>query len=72
MESLAPIATGTELAPTPEQMPPTPPRQLDLVLDDARLRRMTLAERQAALRSLAHLLLEAGGMATREAGDDNA
>jgi hypothetical protein len=53
-------------------MLPTAPRQLDLVLDDVRLRGMTPAERQAALRSLAHLLLEASGIATQEAGDDNA
>ena len=72
MEQLVPIATGTAFAPTPQQTAATAPRQLDLALDDARLRRMTTAERQAALRSLAHLLLEAGGMATREAGDDNA
>ena len=72
MEQLVPIATGTAFAPTPQQTGATAPRQLDLALDDARLRRLTPAERQAALRSLAHLLLEAGGMATREAGDDNA
>ena len=71
MESLAPLATGTEFVPIPEETLPTP-RQLDLVLDDARLRRMTPTERQAALRSLAHLLLEAAGIATREAGDDHA
>ena len=38
----------------------------------SRLRGMTPAERQAALRSLARLLLEASGVATREAGDDHA
>jgi hypothetical protein len=31
---------------------------------------MTPAERQAALRALAHLLLEASGIARQEAGDD--
>ena len=71
MESLAPLATGTEFVPIPEETLPTP-RQLDLVLDDARLRLMTPTERQAALRSLAHLLLESVGIATREAGDDHA
>ena len=70
MESLAPLATGTEFVPIPEETLPTP-RQLDLVLDDARLRRMTPTERQVALRSLAHLLLESAGIATREAGDDH-
>jgi hypothetical protein len=33
---------------------------------------MTPAERQAALRTLARLLLEAGGVVTREVGDDRA
>jgi hypothetical protein len=60
----------TEIAPRPAQTPPTAPRQLDLVLDDIRLRGMTPAERQAALRSLAHLLLEASGIATQEISDD--
>ena len=50
----------------------TAPRQLDLVLDDTRFRGMTPAERQAVLRALARLLLEASGVAMREAGDDNA
>ena len=72
MDQLVQIAIGAALAPTPQQTAPIAPRQLDFALDDARVRRMTIAERQAALRSLAHLLLEAGGMATREAGDDNA
>jgi hypothetical protein len=32
---------------------------------------MTSTERQAALQSLAHLLLEAAGVATQEASDDD-
>jgi hypothetical protein len=32
---------------------------------------MTQGERCTALRTLAHLLLEAAGMAMREAGDDH-
>jgi hypothetical protein len=59
-------------APRPERTAPTVPRQLDLVLDDVRLRGMTLAQRQPALRSLAHLLLDASGIATPEVGDDHA
>lgn len=43
-----------------------------LVLDDVRLRAMTPAERQAVLRAMARLLLEAGGVATREVSNDNA
>lgn len=50
----------------------TAPRQLDLVLDDVRFRTMTPAERQAVLRAMARLLLEAVGVATREVRDDNA
>jgi hypothetical protein len=72
MRSQLPLARRTELAPTPEPTPPTSPRQFELVLDDVRLRGMTPPERQAALRSLARLLLEASGVATREAGDDHA
>ena len=48
------------------------PRQLDLVLDDVRLRSMTAAERQVVLRSLARLMLEANGIATGEVCDDHA
>ena len=72
MGPLLPLARRTELAPRLEHSPPTSPRQLDLVLDDVRLRGMTPAERQAALRSLAHLLLEASGIAPQEAGDEHA
>jgi hypothetical protein len=50
----------------------TAPIQLDLVLDDVRLRGMTPAERQTVLRTFARLLLEAGGAITREADDDRA
>ena len=45
----------------------TATRQLDLVLDDARLRGMRPTERRAALQALAQLLLEAAGAAVREA-----
>ena len=72
MGSLLPLARKTELVRRPENTALTIPRQLDLILDDVRLRGMTPAERQAALRSLAYLLLEASGIATREAGDDHA
>ena len=72
MGSLVPLTRRTQLAPRSEHLPATAPRQLDLVLDDVRLRGMTPAERQAALRSLARLLLEASGVAPREVGDDHA
>ena len=69
MGSLLPLARRTELVPRLDR-PPTAPRQLDLVLDDVRLRGMTPAERQAALMSLAHLLLEGSGIAPQEVDDD--
>ena len=69
---LLPLARRTEPVPRLKHTPPTAPRQLDLVFDDVRLRGMTPAERQTALRSLAHLLLEASGIAPQEAGDDDA
>jgi hypothetical protein len=72
MGSQLPLSRRTELAPTPGLTPQTSPRQLGLVLDDVRIRGMTPLERQAILRALAHLLLEASGVATREASDDHA
>jgi hypothetical protein len=72
MGSQLSLARRTELAQRLRPSPLTPPRQLDLVLDDVRLRGTTLAERRAALRSLAHLLLEASGVTMREARDDHA
>jgi hypothetical protein len=72
MGSLVPFAGRAELAPQLKHRHAMPPRQLNLVLDDVRLRGMTSAERQAALRSLAHVLLEASGMAKQEGGDDHA
>lgn len=71
MGSLIPLTRSTQLALRRPHPLATAPRQLDLVLDDARLRGMTSTERQAALQSLAHLLLEAAGVATREASDDD-
>ena len=66
MEARLPLARRTELACRHTAL--TTPRQLDLVLDDVRFRAMTPAERRAVLR----ILLEAGGVATREVSDDNA
>jgi hypothetical protein len=70
MEAYLPLARRTELACRHTAL--TAPRQLDLVLDDARFRAMTPAERQAVLGAMARLLLEAYGLAAREVGDDNA
>lgn len=70
MEVRLPLARRTELASSHIAL--RAPRQLDLVLDDVRFRAMTPAERQAVLRAIARLLLEATGVATREVSDDNA
>jgi hypothetical protein len=70
MGSLIPLAGRMELARRRQVPLTTASRQLDLVLDDVRLRCMTREERSQALRSLAHLPIEACGMAMREAGDD--
>ena len=72
MEAQLRLARRTELARRLKHSLPAAPRQLDLILDDTRFRSMTLVERQAVLRALARLLLEAGGVAKREASDDNA
>jgi hypothetical protein len=72
MGSLVSLARRTDLVPMMEHLSPKAPRQLDLVLDDVQLRCMTAAERQAVLRSLARLMLEANGIATGEVGDDHA
>ncbi len=45
--------------------------QLDLVLDDARLKSQSAAERRAVVQALAHLLLEASGSAHPEAGHEH-
>jgi hypothetical protein len=65
------LARRTELTRRLAYNLPVTPRQLDLILDDTRLRGMTLVERQAVLRALARLLLEASGVAKWEAGEDN-
>ena len=60
---------GRELA-SAHRGPPRLAAQLTLIFEDARLLDMTPAERQAALRTLAGLLLEATGAPLRELGDD--
>ena len=72
MGALVPLARASELVPRPKSALLTLPRQLDLVLDDVRLQGMTAAQRRAALKSLAQLLLEASGAVATEVGDDDA
>ncbi len=70
MGTLIPYRQRAERVRAPRARPLEPPRQLDLVFDDARLTGLTAIERQSALQALAHLLLEASGVATREDGHD--
>lgn len=72
MGSLVPLGSRTELVPRTRHSASAASRQLALVLDNARLRGLTPAERQMVIRSLARLLLEAGGVGAREDSDDNA
>ena len=72
MGSLLPLARASELARKPRPVLPAPPRQLDLVLDDVRLQSVTAAQRQAVLKAVAQLLIEASGAVTVEGGDDDA
>lgn len=72
MELQAPLSQETALAPSVERKPPPMPRQLDLVLDDVRLRGMTPTQRQTVLGALAHLLIEASGVAIGETNYDHA
>jgi hypothetical protein len=65
------LARRTQLARRLRHSLPAEARQLDLILDDTRFRGMTLVERQAVLRALARLLLEASGVAKLEVSDDN-
>ena len=71
MEAQLPLARRTALARRLKHSPSATPRQLDLILDDTRFRGMTPVERQAVLRALARLLLEASGVAMQEASNDN-
>ena len=72
MGSLVRLVQRTAVVPRAQHKAPAEPRQLDLVLDNARLRGMTPADRRAVIRSLALLMMEARGIATQEVGDDNA
>ena len=51
-------------------VPIKPPRQLAIWLDRPVLNGMTPSDRNAAVRRLARLLMEAAGMGPEEIGDD--
>ena len=69
MEARLPLARWTELVCRRTAL--MAPRQLDWFSTTWRFRAMTPTERRAVLRATARLLLEAGGVATPEVGDDN-
>ncbi|MBM3524047.1 MAG: hypothetical protein FJX57_13920 [Alphaproteobacteria bacterium] len=56
--------------PVRSELPCLGRRQLSLVLDGARLREMTAPERGAAMMALAHLLMAAAGIVSKEPDDD--
>jgi len=70
METQLRLVRRTELARRLKHRLPAAARQLDLILDDTRFRGMTAMEREAVLKAIARLLLEASGVAKREAIDD--
>ena len=57
-------------APTAPQSLPTISQQLSIAFDSIRLQGMSPTERAKALVHLAHLLMQAAGMATAERDDD--
>lgn len=69
MRSLA--TRRNALVPVTRRQPPAAPRQLDLALDDARLRGLSETERRWVSQGLAHLLLEASGVALGEVGHEH-
>ena len=70
--SLIPIAQTTQLVPRPASSPKKAGRQFNLALDGVHVQAMTLADRQAVLRALVRLLLEASKTSKEESGDDYA
>ena len=71
MGSLIPLVQTTKLVSRPPPRTLITQRQFDLALDDVRVQAMTPTQRQSALRSLVRLMLEAGGAAQEEAGNDH-
>lgn len=57
--------------PLPRHQEPQVPRQLMLTLDSTKLRGLSTEDRASAVRVLAGLLMEAGGLIAEEDGDDS-
>ena len=56
--------------PSPRNQESQAPRQLLLTLDSTKLRGLSIEDRASAVRVLAALLMEAGGLIAEEDGDD--
>jgi hypothetical protein len=69
MRSLA--TRRNALVPVTRHTPPVAPRQLGLALEHGRLKGLSEVERRSASQALAHLLLEASGVALREVGHEH-
>jgi hypothetical protein len=64
------IAPWSRPMPSPRHQETQAPRQLLLTLDSTKLRRLSTEDRASAVRVLAGLLMEAGGLVAGEDGDD--
>jgi hypothetical protein len=64
------IAPWSRPMPSPRNQDPQAPRQLLLTLDSTKLRGLSTEDRASAVRVLAGLLMEAGGLIAEEDGDD--
>jgi hypothetical protein len=71
MRSLVLSTRRNALVALTRRKPPAASRQLDLAFDDARLKSLSAMERRSASQALAHLLLEASGVATQEVGHEH-
>jgi hypothetical protein len=56
--------------PTPALLPHPKPKQLSIAFDAIQLQALNRSERTKVLSCLAHLLLQAAGVATKECDDD--
>jgi hypothetical protein len=64
------IAPWSRPMPSPRNQEQQAPRQLLLTLDSTKLRGLSTEDRASAVRVLAGLLMEAGGLIAEEDGDD--
>jgi hypothetical protein len=65
------IAPWSRPMPSPRKLETQVPRQLLLTLDSTKLRGLSTEERSSAVRVLAGLLMEAGGLVAGDDSDDD-